>query len=272
MTAAKNMIKYASYLLVGLTLLPSSAAFVPVSNEQSRSTHLAASTYAPSELKHKFETLKKTFPQDADVVKSGGWYNMEKLAGNPKEDLVKLIVDGLKEKKAKVQFAADEEKLEALVTLLYAQSKGFEADMVDGDWALVFSRQGRKSPRFQKLVGKGEKAGLSLNIFDIKDMSFSGDIKVLKKGLVYSKVKYSPSSEAYSKNADGKIVLRRIGCDIVDATFKFWKLPKVSLPLRRKGGFLDFLYMDNDIRITRGNRGGLFVHFRPEYLEKQFGQ
>ena len=242
--------------------------------------------------------MKKALPHNADVVKSGGWYNLEQLSGNPKEELVNLIVGGLKEKKSKVQFAADEEKLEALVTLLYAHGKGFEADMVDGDWALVFSRQGRGSPKFQKLVGTREKAGRSMNVFDISSMTFSGDVKVLKKGLVYSKVKvrvwnslfsrlhfgfeslneylicflhekYSPLSQGYSKTADGKIVLRRIGCDIVDASFKFWKLPKVKLPLRKKGGYLDFIYMDKDIRVTRGNRGGLFVHFRPEFLEEQ---
>jgi hypothetical protein len=63
--------------------------------------------------------------------------------------------------------------------------------------------------------------------------------------------------------------LRRIGCDIVKAYFKFWKLPRLSLPLKRKGGYLEFIYMDEDIRITKGNRGGLFVHFRPDFLEKQ---
>jgi hypothetical protein len=71
---------------------------------------------------------------------------------------------------------------------------------------------------------------------------------------------------------DGKIVLRRIACDIIAATFKFWWLPKISLPLRRKGGYLDFIYMDKDIRVTKGNRGGLFVHFRPEFLEEQLSQ
>lgn len=84
---------------------------------------------------------------------------------------------------------------------------------------------------------------------------------------------YSPSTDAYSKTKDGKIVLRRIGCDIEKATFKFWKLPTLNLFfLKRKGGFLEFMYMDKDIRITRGNRGGLFVHFRPEFLEAQLAQ
>ena len=83
-------------------------------------------------------------------------------------------------------------------------------------------------------------------------------------------IKYEPQTTAYSKTTDGKIVLRRIGCDIIRAGFKVWKLPRIGLPfLRRKGGYLEFVYMDKDIRVTKGNRGGLFVHFRPEFLQQQ---
>lgn len=64
-------------------------------------------------------------------------------------------------------------------------------------------------------------------------------------------------------------MLRRISCDIVGASWKWWKLPKIPLPLRAKGGYLDFVYLDKDMRITRGNRGGIFVHFRPEFWEQQ---
>lgn len=140
-------------------------------------------------LKAKFEKLKKAFPVDANVVQAGGWNNLVQLSANPKQALVDLVVQGLVEGTSKVEFAADEEKVEALSILLYGMGKGFEADLVDGDWALVFSKQGRKSPRFQKLVGKKEKAGYSLSTFDIDSMTFSGDVKLLKKGLVHSTVK-----------------------------------------------------------------------------------
>jgi len=76
-------------------------------------------------------------------------------------------------------------------------------------------------------------------------------------------------SDGFSKSVDGKVVLRRISADIIGASWKFWFFPKIPLPLRKKGGYLEFVYMDKDIRITRGNRGGLFVHFRPEFLESQ---
>jgi hypothetical protein len=54
----------------------------------------------------------------------------------------------------------------------------------------------------------------------------------------------------------------------VDASIKLWKLPTIPLPLRAKGGWLDFLYLDEDMRITRGNRGGLFVHVRPSLVSQ----
>lgn len=271
----------------------------------SMSTLLDASSYTPAALKEKFEGLKASLPADKDVVKCGGYYNLQMLSGNPKEELVELIVDKLKAAESKNKPSVEDEKIEALATLLYAEGKGFNSDLVDGDWVAVLSRQGNKSPKLQKLVSRGgSKGGFTLNTFDIHNMTFDGSVKVLKKGVVYSKVKvrairikaicftqpivgqqrkihilmlflvqYSPSSEAYSTTSDGKIVLRRIGCDIIKATFKFWKLPTLSLSfLTKKGGYLDFLYLDKDIRITRGNKGGLFVHVRPNFLAEQLAQ
>ena len=141
------------------------------------------------ERKRSFSKLKKTLPADLDVVRAGGWYNLEKLSLDPKGDLVRLIVEGLNSENRKVEMGLNDERLDALIALLHSMGKGFEADGVDGEWAMVYSRQGAKSPKLQKGVGKGEKAGLSMNMFDIKNMTFSGDVKILKKGLVQSKVK-----------------------------------------------------------------------------------
>ena len=120
---------------------------------------------------------------------AGGWYNIEKNSGSPKEDLVKLIVDGLSDDSKKVEFEADAEQVEALVAVLYAKGKGFDADLVEADWKLVYSKQPKKSPKFQKIVGKKEKAGKTDNTFDTKAMKFSGDATILKKGTIGSTVK-----------------------------------------------------------------------------------
>jgi hypothetical protein len=222
----------------------------------------------------KFQSLRKAFPKNADVVKAGGWHNLERLSVDPKQEMVSLIVEGLKSTDdSKIQFGSsyddrDDEKLEALLLLLYGMGKGFEADVIDGEWDLVFSKQGKKSPAFQKLVGTAETAKRSKNVFDIASMTFSGTVRFWRWGMVGTKVKYETSSEAFSLSSNGKIVLRRIVCTIVNAFFKWWKLPGIPFPLPKRKGYLDVIYLDDDIRVTKGNRGGLFVHFRPSYLDK----
>ena len=62
----------------------------------------------------------------------------------------------------------------------------------------------------------------------------------------------------------------RLLSDIVAASIqiqvgKRFGLPKIRIPLPLKGlGWLDVTYVDDKLRVTRGNRGGLFVHVRPE--------
>lgn len=84
---------------------------------------------------------------------------------------------------------------------------------------------------------------------------------------------YSPLSKGYTKTADGKIVLRQVASVRTAARFKFSKLPKIIIPqlwlpfIRR--GELEFVYMDKDIRVTKNKRGGMFVHFRPDFLAER---
>ncbi|CAB9520308.1 expressed unknown protein [Seminavis robusta] len=263
-----------AFLLVALAQLclgfVSKATPSPVCASRNRCSSLSVAS-TPLELQEKFAKIKPALPADLDVVSAGGWYNLQKTYAqeSPKDALVQLIVEGLVDGNKKVEFAAKEERLNALLILLYAMGKGFEADVVNGEWSLVFSKQGKKSPRIQKAVGKKERAGQSSVVYDIQSMTFSGGATILKKGKVASTVKYNPLSQGYSKTVDHKIVIRRIGCDIIGASWKFWFLPKIPLPLRAKGGYLEFIYMDSDIQITKGNRGGLAIHFRPEYLEKK---
>lgn len=239
---------------------------------------------------------KSKLPETFDVVKEGGWY---KVQSDALKELGKANFSKLRPHLPKDQFIVGEEDtlealsvdpkgylmqcvqqlqgstnaanldhLDAAVALLHAQGKGYDSDTVEGDWVMVMQRQGNKSPKVQKLVGKAERKNKSYSTFDVDHLEFSGDVKLLKGLLtVSSTVKYSPLAE----NADtvnGKVVLRRIKCDIVKAGIKAKFLPRLGLPFLRtkkgKSGSLDFVYLDRDLRITRGNRGGLFVHARPE--------
>ena len=42
--------------------------------------------------------------------------------------------------------------------------------------------------------------------------------------------------------------MRRVKADIDKVTFKYKNLPTIRLPLKKKGGFLDFLYLDDEGR------------------------
>ena len=180
----------AALFLTSLASLQLGSGFVNVQPSCSTpSTPLCAATIDDVSLKEKFSALKGQLPENKDVVKCGGYYNLQQLCGNPKEELVKTIIDGIKSSDKKVTTANDDEKIEALATLLYAAGKGFEADLVDGEWAEVLAKQGTKSSRFQKAAEKGESKGFPINTFNIRSMTFEVGVKVLKRGRVYSKVK-----------------------------------------------------------------------------------
>lgn len=212
---------------------------------------------------------KNTLPEHANIVNAGGFDNIYKLAADPKAELVQLILDNLRKTKGKGTYQ-DNGKLDMLIALLQSKGEGFCSVKVDGEWEEVLSRQGEKSTVSQKFVSGKKKKVLPTSNFNVKSMAFDNTVLTRRgNGVLKASVKYNPIASGFDKTVDGKIVLRRIACDITGATFKYGKLPKLSLPfLKKKGGYLDFLYMDDDIRITKGNKGGLFVHWKPEYKEK----
>jgi hypothetical protein len=224
-----------------------------------------------------FESVKDRIPRShLDVVKAGGWSALQALSADPKGALLELIRMQLNQPaETKSEFARKNDDgvsllhLDAIVALLQAQGRGFESDLVDGDWNFVLQRQSNKSPAFQKLVSKGEKAGNTQSNFDVRRGKFDTVVSLLRGWIkLVATVKYMPLAENFDVIKRGTIVLRRIACDIVGGYLKVWKLPGLPLPLRVKGGYLDFLYLDKDLRVTRGNRGGLFVHVRPETLRE----
>ena len=223
--------------------------------------------------KANFAKYYPSLPADASsiAVGAGGWSAMEKLSADPKSEFVNMIASNLSTSGGKVKQgeAIDDGKLNALVALLQARGKGFDADLIDGTWLAVLSRQGKKSPKVQKLVSSKSKVKKAYANFNVAEQIFENESYTPHgRGTLQATVEYNPTNEAYEIGADGSIVLRRISCDITNASFKYWKLPKLPLPLKKKGGYLDVLYLDDDMRITRGNRGGLFVHFRPDFLNK----
>eukprot|EP00281_Chroomonas_sp_CCMP1168_P022509 CAMPEP_0206230578 /NCGR_PEP_ID=MMETSP0047_2-20121206/10341_1 /ASSEMBLY_ACC=CAM_ASM_000192 /TAXON_ID=195065 /ORGANISM="Chroomonas mesostigmatica_cf, Strain CCMP1168" /LENGTH=243 /DNA_ID=CAMNT_0053654025 /DNA_START=49 /DNA_END=780 /DNA_ORIENTATION=- len=153
-------------------------------------------------------------------------------------------------------------QIDRLVDVLAATGRNQYSPEIDGDWALVMSRNAKGSPSLQKASNAVERLGGTFQNFDVSKGSFDNFADVLGgKGRLYAGVEYKVVPEM-----DGT----RISADIVDAHLKIWKV-KIPLPLRVKGGWLDFLFVDEDLRITKGNRGGLFVHVRPSKLREVWG-
>lgn len=206
---------------------------------------------------------------NVNIDKAGGWTSLQQVAADPKGALVGIIVESLKRNGSNTDITKTAPVLlPAILELLSAQGKGFDSELVDGEWTSVLNQSSKTSRRFRKVVAKKERAGQSFSNFDVPNLKFHDNVKFGRRSELRSAVKYNPVGKAFTKIGNS-IVLRRVMCDIDGASLKVWRFPRLPLPfLRRKGGYLDFIYLDNDIRITRCNRGGLSVYFRPEFLEK----
>jgi len=220
---------------------------------------------------------------ELNPVEAGGWAKLTELAEDPKGKLLELLKESLETEGDKIQgkFSDKTGELNALITLLEAQGKGFDSDLIDGEWQIVLSMNSGKSPKIQKLVGTTEKFRSSFSNFDTKSLTFH-NIAQSKRKNIEASLDYKPVAEGFSV-VDGKIIVRRIACTITSTKFKVWKLPTLSsndgrfkcgflpsvpLPKKLQGptGWLDFAYLDEDIRITKGNRGGVFIHVRDGVL------
>lgn len=119
----------------------------------------------------KEKLARKTLPTDLNIVRSGGYDNISKLAADPKAELVTLIINNLRKTGGTGDY--DEEgKIDALIALLQSEGKGFSSVTVDGEWNEVLARQGKKSTKSQKFVGKRRKAIAALSNFNVKAMKF----------------------------------------------------------------------------------------------------
>lgn len=137
----------------------------------------------------------------------------------------------------------------------------FSEELVDGEWALVFTRNADGSPALQKL--SRTKPGGTFANFDVSQSRFENVVQLLGGSCRLS------ATVSYGRDAEEPA---RISCDITDAGLQLFGWLQIPVPLRAEGGWLDFLYLDESMRITRGNKGGVFVHVRPDKIKEIFGR
>jgi hypothetical protein len=117
--------------------------------------------------KAKFDQYKAALPKTFNPVEAGGWHQVFQLSVDPKKELVQSLVKAIK-----TNTVPSNEKIDTLVDLLQARGKGFDADLVGGEWAIVFNRSGKKSPKLQKLLQTTEKVKKAFSNFDTTTMTF----------------------------------------------------------------------------------------------------
>ena len=142
--------------------------------------------------------------------------------------------------------------------------RSFSSDKIQGPWRLKYQLDGKKAQRSQKMLAP-DKTGFPADSDFITD---DQGRKVFRNVARLSKKRVAVVADVAYEVSEG--IPNRLLSDIVAASIqiqvgKRFGFPTLRIPLPLKGlGWLDVTYLDDKLRVTRGNRGGLFVHIRPE--------
>ena len=169
-----------------------------------------------------------------------------------------------------------DEAIEALICKIEeATPASFDEATIWGDWQLVWQKNGKKSTKSQKaLTGQPATAnfmmaeyGSSGRYGGYNTKIFRNDVKIGARVRVIADVEYTPPAGETPPNRLGSKICKA-GVEAKLGKRFGWKPLWVPLPLRGEG-YLDVVYLSPTMRITRGNRGGVFVHLRPELLTRE---
>ena len=142
--------------------------------------------------------------------------------------------------------------------------RSFDEKAILGPWRLKYQLDGKKAQRSQKMLAP-DKTGFPADSDFITD---DKGRKVFRNIARLSKKRVAVVADVAYEVSEG--IPNRLLSDIVAASIqiqvgKRFGIPTLRIPLPLKGlGWLDVTYLDDKLRVTRGNRGGLFVHVRPE--------
>lgn len=151
----------------------------------------------------------------------------------------------------------DDDMVFQLVQLMEADSptqKPARSSLTGGKWRQIWTRQSDTAAALQKLGSKQS------NGFQIIDLD-AGELQNLVQFSSWARLSATATCKAISDT--------RTEVFITDAGFYLGplKIP-ISVPRSegRNPGFVEWLYLDEDIRITRGSQGSYFIHRREESM------
>lgn len=165
--------------------------------------------------------------------------------------------------------------------------------ITEGEWVLVLQQQRHTSQRSPRPMverrlcdtsdnyNNNKNSWLSVSNFDRATSLITGRSRFWNNwGTATFELRYKTNpSQLFSTRRGSSVVLRRISCTIVQHQMKLLCGGVVSIRIpfkwsrkQRRGyiGFLDFIYMDEDIRVTTNEQGDLFIHARPESIQRLF--
>jgi len=165
----------------------------------------------------------------------------------------------------------DDATVNALVRKVEAEAAPVRFDKVKilGNWQLCWQRNAQQATRSQKALSPLPQ--FSNFITDESGRKiFRNVVQLIRERVkVIADVEYTlPDAEKPA----------RLGSSICAAGIeltigKRFGWAPLRVPLRLRGeGWLEVTYLSEEMRITRGNRGGVFVHLRPPLLTRQVAE
>ena len=140
-----------------------------------------------------------------------------------------------------------------------------------GEWRQVWQQTAKEGTASQKALSPVSQKLYQNFIVDADgETIFRNVVQVTKRrvGVVFDVAYDAPNAPAIIRLPSS---IKTARLDIKVGERFGWKPLRVPLPLKGEG-WLDVTYLSDEMRITRGNRGGVFVHLRPPLLTRKVAQ
>eukprot|EP01025_Chloroclados_australasicus_P031801 TRINITY_DN3218_c0_g1_i5.p3 TRINITY_DN3218_c0_g1~~TRINITY_DN3218_c0_g1_i5.p3 ORF type:complete len:164 (-),score=5.87 TRINITY_DN3218_c0_g1_i5:210-701(-) len=130
-----------------------------------------------------------------------------------------------------------------------------------GKWRQIWSQQSDSANPLQRAFSN------QVNNFQLVEGKIGrGKVQNLVQILPFLSLRLDADCK-YVSESRLELTLNFIQFEVFGIEIPFKRRQEGQEPSESGIGFLDILYLDNDIRVSRGNRGSLFVHVREEYYD-----
>jgi len=168
--------------------------------------------------------------------------------------------------------ALDDATVESLIVQAEEEADGsLQIDeRLAGEWRQVWQRTAKEGTASQKALSPVSQKLYQNFIVDADgETIFRNVVQVTKKriGVIFD-VKYEAADAAREPPNRLPSTIKTARMEVKLGRRFGWKPLRIPLPLKGEG-WLDVTYLSDELRITRGNRGGVFVHMREALLTRE---